>query len=156
MTNGVLGSTEFSFSPHGTDDTVYLNPFLSLGTFTQAGQEPVDGGSPLGALGILFAGPNIGSLGSEIDSRANDVAGAAIGYQKFWNDNRTNLAVELAGRYDLGSEDEIQEGVNQAAIGFQAQQKILQQAFVQLEGYVAVQEDLDEAYGGRLELFYQF
>lgn len=44
-----------------------------------------------------------------------------IGYQAFWNDNWTNVAFELAGRYDLGFEDDIQPGFNQAVFGIQAQ-----------------------------------
>jgi len=47
-------------------------------------------------------------------------------------------------------------GQNQIAGGIQLQQKILQRAFLQLEGYVGLQEELDEIYGARVELFYQF
>ncbi|MGI9492992.1 MAG: hypothetical protein ACR2QF_11400 [Geminicoccaceae bacterium] len=163
VTDGALLSTEFSWTPHGSDDTVWINPFVSIGNFTQAGRENIDGGGPLAALGILFASPNIGAFGSELDNKANDNAGAAIGYQAFWNDHWTNLGLEIAGFKDIGLEDELQQGFEwQVGVGFQAQQKVTQQSLVQIEGFYALQEgegDIDvddDAYGGRLEFLYQF
>lgn len=156
VTNGALMSAEISWTPHGSDDTAYINPFLSIGSFTQAAREPIDGGGPLAALGILFASPNIGGFGSELINRANDVTGFAVGYQAFWNDHRTNLALELAGRHSLGWYDEEFDSVDQLGIGFQAQQKVHQQALIQLEGFVAAQENSDKTTGARLEFLYQF
>ena len=163
VTNGVLLSTEFSWTPHRSDDTVWINPFVTIGNFTQAGRENVDGGGPLAPIGILFASPNLGAFGSELDNKANDNAGAAIGYQAFWNDHRTNLGLEIAGFKDVGLEDEFQQGFEwQVGVGFQAQQKVTEQSLVQLEGFYALQEgegDIevdDDAYGGRLEFLYQF
>ena len=52
--DGVLISAEVSWRPHASDDIVYVNPFVGLGRFTQAGREPILGG-PLASLGILFA-----------------------------------------------------------------------------------------------------
>lgn len=163
VTNGALLSTELSWTPHRSDDTVWINPFVSLGNFTQAGRENVDGGGPLAALGILFASPNLGAFGSELDNKANDNFGGAIGYQAFWNDHWTNLGLEIAGFKDLGLEDELQQGFEwQVGVGFQAQQKVTQQSLVQIEGFYALQEgegDIEvdsDAYGGRLEFLYQF
>lgn len=163
VTDGVLLSTEFSWTPHRSDDTVWINPFVTIGNFTQAGRENVDGGGPLAPIGILFASPNLGAFGSELDNKANDNAGAAIGYQAFWNDHRTNLGLEIAGFKDIGLEDEFQEGFEwQVGVGFQAQQKVTEQSLVQLEAFYALQEGEgdfeadDDAYGGRLEFLYQF
>jgi len=155
VTDGLLFSAEVSWTPHRSDDTVYINPFGTIGTFTQAGRKPIDGGGPLAPLGILFASPNIGSFGSEISNRANDVAGIALGYQAFWDDHWRNLALEIAARKDLGL-DNSDGGFDQLAFGFQLQQKILQQALIQFEGFVALQEDQSEAYGARTEFLYQF
>ena len=114
-------------------------------------------------FGILYASPNIGAFGSELDNKANDNFGGAIGYQAFWNDHWTNLGLEIAGFKDLGLEDNLQQGFEwQVGVGFQAQQKVTQQSLVQLEGFYALQEgegDIDvddDAYGGRLEFLYQF
>lgn len=163
VTDGTLLSMEFSWTPHRSDDTVWINPFVSIGNFTQAGRENVDGGGPLAPIGILFASPNIGAFGSELDNKANDNAGAAIGYQAFWNDHWTNLGLEIAGFKDIGLEDEFQQDFEwQVGVGFQAQQKVTQQSLVQLEAFYALQEgerDIkvdDDAYGGRLEFLYQF
>jgi len=155
VTDGLLLSAELSWTPYKSDDTVYVNPFISFGTFTQAGREPIDGGGPLASLGILFASPNLGSFGSELDNRANDVAGVAVGYQAFWNDHRTNLAIEVAGRTDVGLDPD-RDGVDQLGIGIQFQQKLLQQLLLQIEAFTAFQEDRDQAYGARTELLYQF
>ena len=153
--DGVLLSAELSWTPYGTDDTLYVNPFVGFGEFLQAGRELVDGGGPLAPLGILFASPNIGAFGSELNNRANDVGGVALGYQAFWNDNWTNLAVELAVRQDLGLDgDDV--GADQQGVGFQFQQKLTQQMLLQIEGFGARQQGDKTAYGGRTEILYQF
>ena len=153
--DGVLVSAELSWTPYGTDDTLYVNPFAAFGEFVQAGRELVDGGGPLAPIGILFASPNLGDFGSELSNRANDVGGVALGYQAFWNDNWTNLAVEFAMRKDLGLDgDEV--GFDQYGLGFQFQQKLTQQMLLQLESFGAKQQGNKNAYGGRLEMLYQF
>lgn len=157
--DGILLSSELSWTPYGTNDTVYFNPFVAFGEFLQAAREEIDGGGPLAPLGILFASPNIGQYGSEMVNRANDVAGVALGYQAFWDDNRRNLALEFAFRKDLGLDggaNESLDGFDQYGIGFQLQQAIGQRLLFQLEGYGVLQEDRDEAYGGRAEFLYQF
>jgi len=157
--DGVLLSSELSWTPHYTNDTLYFNPFVAFGEFIQAARELIDGGGPLAPLGILFASPNIGQYGSELSNRANDVAGFALGYQAFWDNNRRNLAVELAFRDDMGlssgQTDEL-DGFRQVGIGAQFQQKIGERVLLQLEAYGVLQEDRDEAYGGRFEILYQF
>ena len=153
--DGVLLSAELSWTPYGTEDTFYVNPFAAFGEFVQAGRELVDGGGPLAAIGILFASPNLGDFGSELSNRANDLGGIAVGYQAFWNDNWTNLAVEMAMRKDLGLDgDEV--GFDQYGLGLQFQQKLTQQMLVQVESFGAKQQGNKNAYGGRLELLYQF
>jgi len=157
--DGVLLSSELSWTPHYTNDTIYFNPFVAFGEFIQAARELIDGGGPLAPLGILFASPNIGQYGSELNNRANDVAGFAVGYQAFWDNNRRNLAVELALREDMGlsgGQTSDLDGFRQIGIGAQFQQKIGERVLLQLEGYGALQEDRDESYGARFEILYQF
>ena len=156
--NGALVSAELSVTPPGTNDTFYVNPFFAYREYVQAARERIDGGGPLAALGILFASPNIGRYGSEISNRANDVAGAAVGYQWFWDDNRRNLAFEVAVRKELGLHRDADTfgSTDQYAAGLQFQQAIGQRLLLQLESYYAYQKDQDNAYGGRAELLYQF
>ncbi len=150
VAEGVLLSAEIAWTPKSSDDIVYINPFLAEERFTQAGRDPVNGG-PLAALGILFASNNIGNHRSELSAAANDVLGIAIGYQAFWDQFRRNLVLEVAGRKDTSG-----DGLDDAAVGFQLQQKIKQRFLLQVDGFYAVQEGRDDGHGARLELLIQF
>jgi len=150
VADGVLLSSEVSWTPTSSDDIVYVNTFLAIETFTQAGREPIVGG-PLAPLGILFASPNLGNFLSELSSRANEVVGGAVGYQAFWDNHRRNLVLEIAGRKNTSD-----QGFDDVAFGFQFQQAFLRRILLQFEGYYAVQEDRDDGYGGRTELLVQF
>ncbi|MCH7878781.1 MAG: hypothetical protein IH914_05660, partial [candidate division Zixibacteria bacterium] len=136
--------------PKSSDDIVYINPFIAIDTFTQAGREPVVGG-PLGSLGILFASPSLGNFGSELNSFANEVAGIAIGYQAFWQNHRRNLVLEIAARKDTEG-----NGLDEGAFGFQFQQRLAQHVQFQLDGHYALQEKRDNGYGARTEILIQF
>lgn len=148
--DGVLLSSEISFTPHKSDDIVYLNTFVSSGNFTQAGREPVVGG-PLGALGILFASPSLGNFGSELNSFANDVAGFALGYEAFWDNHRRSLTLEVAGRKDIEGDN-----FDDLAVGFEFRQRLLQRLQLQVDAHRSFQERRDDGYGFRTELQYQF
>jgi hypothetical protein len=144
--DGALLSGEFSWHAPSSDDIVYINPFWGIENYTQAGREVVVGG-PLASLGVLFASPNLSTYGAEIDPFTDDVAGAAIGYQAFWDNKRRNLVLEIAGRKDTGG-----KGFDSLGLGFQLQQALGQHYQVQLEGYYALQEDRTDSSGARLEL----
>jgi len=148
--DGVLLSSEISFTPHKSDDIVYLNLFVSSGNFTQAGREPVVGG-PLGALGILFASPSLGNFGSELNSFADDVTGFALGYEAFWDNHRRSLTLEVAGRKDIGG-----DGFDDLAVGFEFRQRLAQRIQLQVDAHRSFQEFRDDGYGFRTELQYQF
>ena len=143
--DGILVSAEFSWHPPSADDIIYVNPFYSWKNYTQAGREPILGG-PLASLGILFASPNLSTYGAEINPFTEDVAGAAIGYQAFWDNNRRNLILEIAGRKDTD------EGDDAIGFGFQLQQAFGSRFQVQLEAFYTVQERRDDAIGARVEL----
>jgi hypothetical protein len=138
-------SAEFSWHPASSLDIVYVNPFYSWKNYTQAGREAIVGG-PLASLGILFASPNLSTYGAEISPFTDDVAGAAIGYQKFWDGTRRNLVLEMAGRKDTD------EGDDAIGVGFQLQQALGRHFQIQLEGFYAVQERRGNSSGARLEL----
>ena len=145
MANGTLLSAEVSWHPPASHDIVYINPYWGIDNYTQAGREAVVGG-PLAALGILFASPNLSNYGAEINPFTNEVAGAAIGYQAFFDHNRRNLALEIAGRKDtsgIGNDD--------IGFGFQLQQAIGQNYQFQIEGLYTAQENRGDASGGRVE-----
>lgn len=158
VANGTLLSAEISWTPQSTDNIVYINPFITSGTFTQAGREPIVGG-PLGALGILFASPSLGNFQAEMNSFANQVAGIAIGYQAFWQNHRRQLIMELAGRLDTKGADLAGGGdgsPDEAGIGFEFRQRLAQHVQLQLDGHYTIGEDRDNGYGSRLELLIQY
>ena len=144
--DGTLLSAEVSWTPYHSDDVVYINPYLSIGNFTQAGREPIVGG-PLAALGILFASPNLSRYGAELSPFTDDVAGFAVGYQAFWDNHRRNLVLEVATRKDTGG-----DGADSLGLGFQMQQAFGRHYQVQLEGFYSFVENRDDATGLRLEL----
>ena len=145
--DGSLLSAEFSTIVLGADDIAYINPFISIGNFTQAGREQILGG-PLASLGILFASPNLSTYGAEVSPFTDDVVGFATGYQAFWDDHRRNLILEIAGRHDYDG-----QGFDQLGIGFQLQQAIGQHIQAQLEGFYTFNGERDDGVGARAELF---
>ena len=157
VTDGVLLSAEFSWTPHSSDDVVYMNPFVGINRYAQAGREPILGG-PLAALGISFASPSLGNHLSELSSFNTEVVGIAIGYQAFWDNHRRNLVLELAGVKDNSRNlfDSDGDGADAAAFSVQFQQAIGQRFQLQIDGFVSILEGQDNGSGARLELLTQF
>jgi hypothetical protein len=148
---GVLLSAELSWTPTGTDDNLYFNPFWAIDNFTQASREPIVGG-PLATFGILFASVSLGNYLSELSSRAEDVAGFALGYQWFLDSaHTTNIVFETAARFDTSG-----VGNNDWALGIQFQKKFGRRFLWQIDGFYTFQENRDDAFGGRTELLVQF
>ena len=153
MADGTILSAEFSWTPHDSDDVVYVNPFWADKRYTQAGREPIVGG-PFAPLGISFASPSLGNHLSELNSFAvpGGLFGLAVGYQAFWDNHRRNLVIELAGTY--GDEDVVL--ADSAALTVQFQQAIGQHFQLQLDGFVSSLEGRDNGSGARIELLAQF
>lgn len=157
VTDGVLLSAEFSWTPHSSDDVVYMNPFVGINRYSQAGREPIVGG-PLAALGISFASPSLGNHLSELSSFNTEVVGAAIGYQAFWDNHRRNLVLEIAAVKD-NSRDLLKskgDGNDAVAFSVQFQQAIGQRVQLQLDGFVSALEGGDNGTGARFEVLTQF
>ena len=145
--DGVLLSTEISHIVPGSNDIWYVNPYLGLGNFTQAGREAILGG-PLANIGILFASPNLSTYGAEISPFVNDVAGFAVGYQAFWDNQHRNMILEFANKIDYDG-----RGFNSYGLGVQVQQKVGQYVQLTFEGYgVKNTEGRDTTVGTRFEV----
>ncbi len=155
MQDGTLVSAEFSWTPHNSDDVVYINPFWNIDNFTQAGREPIVGG-PLAPLGISFASPSLGNHLSELNSftAGGSLVGIAMGYQAFWDQHRRNLVIELAGTSGLDSGVDAQR--DSAALTVQFQQAIKQHYLLQLDAFVSYLEGADNGSGARIEFLVQF
>lgn len=145
--DGSLISAEISHVVPGSDDIIYINPYVAIGNFTQAGREAVNGG-PLGSLGILFASPNLSLYGAEINPFTNDVAGFAMGYQAFWDDHKRNMILEFANKIDYDG-----RGFDSYAVGFQLQQKLGRYVQLTFESFFALNtDDRDDSAGARFEV----
>lgn len=145
--DGVLLTAELSKLVPGSDDIVYFNSFLGIGNYTQAGREAIVGG-PLANTGILFASPNLSTYLAEINPFIpDDVIGGAIGYQAFFDNNRRNLILEVAGRKDLSG-----NGFDSLGFGFQLQQAVGQYVQLTFESFYTLNEDRDDGAGARAEI----
>jgi len=157
VADGVLLSTEVSWTPHSSDDVVYINSFWGIDRYTQASREPIVGG-PLAPLGINFASPSLGNHLSELSSFNSQVVGVAIGYQAFWDNHRRNLVLELAGVKDTtrGLFDTDGAGFDGVGFSVQFQQAIGQHVQLQLDAFVSYLEGRTNGSGGRVEVLVQF
>jgi hypothetical protein len=144
--SGTLLSAEISAIPHGSEDIAYFNAFAAIGNYTQAGREPILGG-PLGALGILFASPNLSVYGAEINPFTEEVVGFAMGYQAFWDHKRRNLVLEVAGKHDYDG-----RGFSSIGTGFQLQQAVGRYVQLTLEGFYVINAERDDGIGTRAEM----
>ncbi|MDA8019178.1 MAG: hypothetical protein MPN21_17195 [Thermoanaerobaculia bacterium] len=99
-TDGFLLFSELSWVPHGTHDLIYANNFWAIDQYSPAARG-VGGaaGGPLGRAGISFASVDLGSFDAPLSSRAHDVFGGAVGYQRFLDHTRKQILVELGYRF---------------------------------------------------------
>lgn len=150
MDEGRVLFGEASWTPKGTHDLVYVSAFAVDGTYTPAARDPELGG-PLARAGILFEAPGIGRYGAALSARASEVAGGALGWQRFFDHGRRQLILEVAGRSDT-------DGSDQAAVaaGARWQQALGRRYLFQLDGFVSAGEGRGPSYGGRLELGVKF
>lgn len=153
--DGILLFSEVSWTPHHSHDHVYVNSFLALDEFVSAARAPTAGG-PLGRAGINFAAVGLGSYGAPLSSRARDVFGAAIGYQKFFDATRRQLLVEAGLR--IGTDDTVADAMA-ATVRYQA--AFGRRLVLVLDGFLGRREGLgtqdDETiYGSRVELVVKF
>ena len=152
-TDGLLLFSELSWVPHYTEDMIYLTTFWAIDEYSPAarGVGPASSG-PLGRAGINFAAVGLGSFGAPLSARAREVAGGAIGYQKFLAHGRKQLLLEAGFR--VGTASDVEDALAataryQAAVG--------QHLVVVADGFVGYREASDATpYGGRLELVVKF
>ncbi|MEZ6063207.1 MAG: hypothetical protein R3C19_22910 [Planctomycetaceae bacterium] len=147
---GELLFSQFSWTPHHSEDLIYLNGFWAIDQFTSLSRGPVNGG-PLGQTGLLFSAAGLGGYGAPLSSTANNVVGASLGYQMFFDHTRQQVILELGGRQDT-------DNVNQAALaaGARYQKALDEHWFLVFDTFVAKREDRDASQGARVELQMKF
>lgn len=154
--DGWLVFSELSWSPPYGHDHVYVNAFWAVDRYVSAARGPAAGG-PLGRAGINFAAVGLGRYGAALSSEARDVAGGAVGYQRFFDHTRRQLHLELGARIGTGND------VANAVAATARWQSALGRRFVVLvDGFAGLRESLapgvddEELFGGRVELVLKF
>ncbi|MCP4203042.1 MAG: hypothetical protein GY769_14060, partial [bacterium] len=152
-TDGVLLFSELSWVPHYTEDLIYFTTFWATSEYSPAarGTGPASSG-PLGRAGINFAAVGLGSFGAPLSARSREVAGGALGYQKFLAGGRKQLLLEAGFR--VGTASDVEDAFAATA---RYQTAVGKHMVVVVDGFVGYRESSDEApYGGRLELVVKF
>ena len=149
--SGSVFLAEASWTPPHGYDLGYATLFGVNDSYHSLARDPAAGG-PLGRVGILFASPGIGFVGSPIENTTDhDSFGGAVGYQKFFDDQRQQVILEVGGRTDL-------DGSDRGRLGVMARyQMAIKNRYVWLvEAYYVSRESLDEKRGVRTEFVVQF
>lgn len=147
---GFTQLVEISWTPHHSDNLVYLNAFWGIDQFTSAARNR-DTGGPLGRVGILFDAIGLGRYGSPLSNDVDESVGAALGYQWFLGGPRRQLIAEIGGRIDTDGQDR-----GQAALGVRFQQAVGRRIILQPDLFGAVEEGGDQGFGARLEVLIKF
>ena len=150
VSTGHLLFSEVSWTPHHTNNLVYVNGFWGIDEFASAARGPATGG-PLGRTGVLFAAVGLGNYGAALGNRADNAVGGAIGYQMFFDETRKQLILEAGGRTGTKGDKE-----SIFALGARYQQAIGQNTILRFDVFGAIPEEDDEAYGARVELQFKF
>ena len=135
--------------PH-SHDLVYVNGSWGIDQYSSIARDPTAGG-PLGQMGILYAAVGLGSYGAALSNSANDAVGLSVGYQRFFDNDKTQLVLEIGGRQPTESSQ-----VSAIALGARLQFAVGNRFFVQFDGFVSSQEGGTRGAGLRTESGVQF
>jgi hypothetical protein len=153
VSNGYLAFVQVATTPAWTRDIVYVNGFVGIDNYSSAARGPSTGG-PLGQAGILFSAVGLGRYGAALGNRADESFGGSIGYQAFLGkdgDSRRQLIFEFGGRNGTTTADD-----RVLAAGVRYVEALDQHWVLQGDLFGASQENMDDAYGVRLELRFEF
>ena len=129
---------------------MYANAFWGINNYSSAARDRNAGG-PLGRTGILFAAPTASLSGPPLSNRADDAFGGALGYQMFFNHEKTQLTLELGGRKDTND-----IGAGALAFGGQFLHALTNRTSLQIDAFVSVGENRDFGSGLRSEIRTRF
>lgn len=146
---GELLFSQISWTPHESEDLVYLNTFVAIDEFTSLTRAPQAG--PLGDTGILFAAAGLGLYGPALATVSTNAVGGALGYQMFFDTKGKQLIWELGMRNGKDADD------LEAAVGFQYQQAIKQNWIFLTTGFLSGRQNtpgLSQGIRTELQLFF--
>ena len=84
---------------------------------------------------------------AEISPFTDDVLGAALGSQAFWDNKHRNIILEVAAKHDYNG-----DSFDSVGLGFQLQQAVGRHVQLQLESFYVVNSERDDASGARAEI----
>ncbi len=142
-TRGTLAMAEISWTPPYTYDNVYTNFFWSERRFSSAARD-IGTGGPMGIVGILFAGAGLGSFPGPLGNSASEAYGMAVGYQKFFSNNRRQVIFEFGGRNNTDRTE-----FRQMALGVRFQQALGRHFVLRFDGYAARTRNFIDGFGNR-------
>jgi hypothetical protein len=142
---GELLFAQTSWTPHHTEDLIYLNSFWAIDQFTSPARGPAMGNA-LGQTGLLFGGVALGQYNAPIAVRTDNVAGASLGYQMFFDHTRQQVIWEVGGYKET-------KGASRGAIGsaLRYQKAIGQHSILVMDGFVSKHETRRASQGARIE-----
>jgi hypothetical protein len=132
-----------------SEDLVYLNGFWGIDQYTSIARDPTVGG-PLGQMGLLYASVGLGSYGAALSNRPAEAYGVSAGYQMFFDNDKTQVVLELGGRQSTETHD------YQLAAGARLQFALNERTYAQFDGFVSDQDGDTQGYGLRSEMGVQF
>ena len=147
---GELFFAEFSYTPAHSEDILYLNGFWGIDEFSSAARGPNAGG-PLGRTGLLFAAVELGRYGAPLGNDAPNAVGAALGYQHFFNEKRSQIVIEAGFRSDTNDTDR-----GAVAIASRFETAIGRNNILRLDAFITGQENRGPASGARVEWLIKF
>ncbi|WP_321341362.1 hypothetical protein [Breoghania sp.] len=148
--NGVLLFSEISRTLPYSENLFYANAFWGIGNYSSAARDPTTGG-PLGRVGVLFASPAPSAASSALSNRADEAFGGALGYQMFFNEDKTQLTLEVGGRKDT-------DGSNRGAvaIGGQFLHALNNRSSIEVDAFLSEGQNQNVGSGLRMELRTRF
>lgn len=147
---GELLFAELSYTPAHSEDIVYLNGFWGIDEFSSAARGP-DSGGPLGRTGLLFAAVELGRYGAPLGNGAQNAVGAALGFQHFFNEKRSQIVVEAGFRSDTNNTDQAA-----IAIASRFETAIGRNNILRLDAFITGRENGEPASGARVEWLIKF
>ena len=135
--DGALLVVGYSTEVNLRRDLLYATGYWAEGDF---GRIASNATPPLGPVGLSFAGVGLGGYRPALWPRPLDSAGFAVGYQMFFNEERTNWVVEVAHRQDLAKDDAFGD-TSGLALTTRVQQKLFEHLMLQLDAYYAIHSD---------------
>ena len=147
---GSLLFAQTSWTPHHTEDLIYLNSFWAIDQFTSPARGPTMGVA-LGQTGILFSGVALGRYAAPINVTTNNIAGASLGYQMLFEHTRRQIIWEIGGVKET-------KGVSRGAIGtgLRYQKAVGQHLILILDGFTTKHESQRWSTGARWEVLMKF